>query len=97
MASPINKTVLEHLAKLARIELDPKEEAKFLADLTEILDYFKELESLNTTNVTPMAGGTDLKNIFREDAERENTDRGAGVELFPETQNGFLKVPPVFE
>jgi Asp-tRNA(Asn)/Glu-tRNA(Gln) amidotransferase C subunit len=44
-----------------------------------------------------MAGGTDLKNIFREDTERENTDRGAGVELFPESKNGFLKVPPVFE
>ena len=97
MASPINKTVLEHLAKLTRIELDPKEEEKFLKDLTEILDYFKELEALDTTNVMPMAGGTDLKNIFREDTERENTDRGAGVELFPESKNGFLKVPPVFE
>jgi aspartyl-tRNA(Asn)/glutamyl-tRNA(Gln) amidotransferase subunit C len=97
MASPINKTVLEHLAKLARIELNPKEEEKILKDLTEILDYFKELEALDTTNVAPMAGGTDLKNIFREDTERENTDRGAGVELFPESKNGFLKVPPVFE
>lgn len=97
MASPINKTSLAHLAKLARIELDPKEEKKLLADLTEILDHFKELEALDTSNIRPMTGGTDLKNIFREDAERENTDRGQGVELFPEVKNGFLKVPSVFE
>lgn len=97
MASPINKTALAHLAKLARIELDPKEEGKILKDITEVLDYFKELETLDTTKVAPMAGGTDLKNIFREDEEHENTDRGAGVELFPESENGFLKVPPVFE
>jgi aspartyl-tRNA(Asn)/glutamyl-tRNA(Gln) amidotransferase subunit C len=97
MASPINKIALEHLAKLARIELDPKEEEKLLVDLTEILDYFKELEALDTTNVIPMTGGTNLKNIFREDNERENTDRGAGAESFPETKNGFLKVPSVFE
>ena len=97
MASPINKIALEHLAKLARIELDPKEEEKLLVDLTEILDYFKELEALDTTNVIPMTGGTNLKNIFREDNERENTDLGAGAESFPETKNGFLKVPSVFE
>jgi len=46
---------------------------------------------------TPMAGGTDLKNIFREDTERENTNQGAGVEAFPEKEKGYLKVPPVFE
>ena len=97
MASPINKTSLAHLAKLARIELDPKEEEKLLADLTKILDYFKDLEALDTSNVRPMTGGTDLRNIFREDTERENTDCGQGVELFPETKKGFLKVPPVFE
>ncbi len=96
MASPINKTTLTHLAKLANIELDPKEEEKLLKDLIEILDYFKELESLDTKNIAPMTGGTDLANIFREDNERKSTDQGAGTEIFPESKNGFLKVPPVF-
>ncbi len=97
MASPINKTELAHLAKLARIELAPDEEIKLLKDLAEIIDYFKELEALDTSRIVPMTGGTDLKNVFRGDDERENTDRGAGAELFPETENGFLEVPPVFE
>jgi len=97
MASPISKHTLEHLAKLARIELDPNEEEKLLADLTEILNYFKELEALDTADVPPMAGGTDLKNSLREDGERESTNRGEGVESFPESENGFLKIPPVFE
>lgn len=97
MASPITKHTLEHLAKLARIELDPKEEETLLKDLGEVLAYFAELQKLDTSNVVPMAGGTDLRNAFREDAEREHTDRGAGVEAFPEKENGFLKVPPVFE
>jgi len=97
MASAITKKELEHLAKLARIELDPKEEEKLLKDLGNILDYFKELQELDTTDVAPMTGGTDLRNAFREDDERENTDRGAGVEAFPELKDGFLKIPPVFE
>jgi Asp-tRNA(Asn)/Glu-tRNA(Gln) amidotransferase C subunit len=44
-----------------------------------------------------MTGCTDLRNIFRGDAERENTNRGAGVLAFPESKDGFLKVPSVFE
>jgi aspartyl-tRNA(Asn)/glutamyl-tRNA(Gln) amidotransferase subunit C len=93
----ITKHELEHLAKLARIKLDPKEEDKLIKDLDSILGYFKELQELDTADIVPMTGGTDLHNVFREDAERENTNRSAGVEAFPESKDGFLKVPPVFE
>ena len=97
----IGKKELEHLAQLSRIELDPKEEDKLLADLDAILGYFKELQELDTANVPPMTGGTDLMNVFREDGEKagghENTNRGAGVDAFPESKDGYNKVPPVFE
>ena len=93
----ITKEELLHLATLARIQLAPEEEAKLLKDLSEILGYFTELQKLDTTNVAPMTGCTDLRNVFRNDTERENTNRGAGIESFPENENGFLKVPPVFE
>lgn len=93
----ITKEELRHLADLARIELDPKEEDKLQKDLGDILGYFTELQKLDTANVPPMTGCTDLRNVFRGDAERENTDRGAGTEAFPESEHGFLKVPSVFE
>jgi len=97
MPSPIDKKSLERLAELARIELDPKEEERLLQDLPKILDYFKELQELDTSNVEPMAGSTTLKNAFRDDDASEKTNLRAGVEQFPETENGFLKIPPVFE
>lgn len=96
MASPINKNTLEHLAKLARIELEEKEKEALLKDLQKILDHFEELKELNTTRVEPMAGGMRHKNALREDADAENTDRTAGIDQFPESSKGFLKVPPVF-
>ncbi len=108
MSSTIGKLELEHLAKLARIEIDPREEEKLLKDLGAILEYFNELQKLDTSAVAPMTGGTDLHNVFREDGAvdangdnreggRENTNRGAGVEAFPDSNDGYLKVPPVFE
>lgn len=105
MSPSISKKELEHLAELARIELDPKEEEKLLTDLDAILSYFKELQALDTANVPPMTGGTDLVNVLRPDSPddgdgdggRENTNRGAGVDAFPESKDGYNKVPPVFE
>ena len=96
MASPINKKTLEHLAKLVRIELEPREETELLKDLQKILDYFEELKTLETIEVKPMTGGTLLKNIFHEDEQGIHTNEGAGKEAFPEAQKGFLKIPPVF-
>lgn len=106
MAVLINKKTLEYLAELSRIELNDREEERILKDLQKILDYFEELKEINTENtclpagrVEPPAGGTIKKNVFRED---ETSGKGQGtsdrlIEQFPEKQNGFLKVPPVFE
>ncbi len=97
MSSPINKETLDHLAKLARVEINAAEEEKLLHDLQKILDYVAELQGVDTTSVEAVTGGTELKNVFREDTERENTNQGAGTEALPEIQDGYLKIPPVFE
>jgi aspartyl-tRNA(Asn)/glutamyl-tRNA(Gln) amidotransferase subunit C len=95
--SPISKETLEYLANLSRIELDPKEEERLLADLQNILGYVSELQGVDTTGVEPMNGGTSLINIFREDDASMHTNRGHGVEQFPTERDGFLEVPPVFK
>lgn len=64
----INKRTLEHLAELARIELDKKNKEKLLKDLRKILEYFEELNEIDTAEVEPMTGGNIfLENVFRED------------------------------
>ncbi|OGZ00549.1 MAG: hypothetical protein A2946_02250 [Candidatus Liptonbacteria bacterium RIFCSPLOWO2_01_FULL_53_13] len=96
MSSLITKHTLEHLAKLARLELTAHEEERFLKDLAKILAHFEELQELDTKNVAPLTGGTELKNVFREDTLTENPNSRAGLESFPESRDDFLKIPPVF-
>lgn len=97
----INKKTLDHLAELARLELTPEEIKKLLKDLKKILDYFQELNELDTTGVAPLAGGTALQNVFRID-EVDFEKRSAGVnhegriiDAFPAIDKGYLKVPKV--
>ena len=97
--SEINKKSLEHLADLARLEINPKKEEKIIKDLQGILGHFQELQNLNTENVLPMIGGTQIKNVFREDEKKRDktVETRNVVDAFPERERGYLKVPPVFE
>lgn len=90
------KLNVSKFAKLARVKLTSKEEKKIGKDLSDILHYFKELEELDTKNVPPVIGGTDLENVFRED-EPKRKERGDPTRQFPATKNRHLRVPKVFE
>lgn len=97
MASTINKKTIQHISELARIDLQEKEMDKLLGDLKKILDHFKELQELDTSNVSEeLSLRADLK-LFREDSERESTNQGKGKFLFPEVEDNHLAIPPVFE
>ncbi len=95
--STLNKKTLEYLAGLGRIETKEKDEDKLVKDLKEILGYFKQLKEVDTENIEPLAGGTIEKNIFREDEAKSYQKNQKLTEQFPEEENGFLKIPPVFE
>ena len=94
----IDKKSLKHLAELTRLELSAHEEEKVGADLEKILAHFEELRALDTENVLPMTGGTESKNVFREDGAGESSlSPDKVVEQFPDKEKHWLKVPPVFD
>ena len=89
---------VEYFARLARIKLTEAEKKKFEKELKDILGYVEELKSVDTRDVVPMTGGTDLRSVFREDVlDKKREDGGKGRGSFPEEKDGFLKVPKVFE
>ena len=87
---------IKYFAKLARIKLTPAEEKKFSKDIEQVLDHFRELQEIDTSEVEPMTGGTGLRNVLREDEVRAG-HVSRGTEQFPEKKDDFLKVPKVFE
>lgn len=89
---------IDHLLKLARIELSPQEEEKISSDLQSILDYVRQLQNLNTEGVEPMTGGTLLENVCRADEpgggmghQNEELKKAA-----PGSQGDYFKIPPIF-
>lgn len=96
----ISKETVEHIAKLARIELTDDEKNRFEGELEVILGYVRQLDEVDTEGLPPMAGGTRKKNALRPDEPVSDALEGAGADLLraaPEKKNGYVSVPAIFE
>lgn len=58
---------VEHVAKLARLALTEDEKRLYTAQLSRILEYFEQLNKVDTTGVEPMSHALPVVNVLRED------------------------------
>lgn len=91
------KDEIKHIATLARIGVSEKEIEKYQYNLSTIVDYFKELEKLDTKNVEPIEHITGRNNVFRRDVSEAGEEAGkvAIIKNAPETKDGYVKVKSV--
>ena len=61
---------VQKVAKLANLKLTPQEEEKFASQLSNILDYIEELNSVDTSSIEPTFNVTGKENVLREDIEK---------------------------
>lgn len=93
----------KHIADLARIHLSNEELEKIGKDLSKILDYVWKLNELDTKDVAPLNGGTDLMHVVRDDVKRKESEVLCAPETVAELVNaapakekGYVKVKSVF-
>jgi len=67
----LSKDEIEHISKLARLELTDAELEMYSQQLPAILNFVGELQEVNTDKVEPTAQVTGLANIYREDTVKE--------------------------
>ena len=63
----LSKKEILHLAKLAGLDLTDEEIKKYGEQLTETINYIKNLDQLNTKDVSATNSVVDLKNVTFED------------------------------
>lgn len=89
----MNLKDVENLAELAKLELSQEEKEGMLADMGGILDYVKQIESID---VADMELEYDIHNIWREDTiETQEFSSDLIMQQFPSSQDGFLKVKKI--
>lgn len=71
-SSKLSISDLEHIAKLARIELTDQEKQTFLPQLDSVIGYLDILNQVNTDNIQPTYQVNDLSNVLRTDEVKES-------------------------
>ena len=61
---------VEHVAKLARLELSSDEREQFTEQLNAILSYAEKLNELDTEQIPPTSHVLKLVNVMRDDITR---------------------------
>ena len=92
MSSIINDDVIVKVAKLARINIPAEKINQFAKQLEPILEHFKSLSKVDTTNIVPIYQTTGLHTVLREDIV--NTSRmftqEQALSNAPKSSNGYF-------
>ena len=93
----IDKSDIEHLCNLSKLNLDDEEQSVFLSQMQSILDMIEELLEVNTGDIEPMAHPLQMTQRLRDDEVTEFNDREKYQKNTDFAEDGFYKVPKVIE
>lgn len=93
----IERKDVEHVARLARLELAEEDARRYTEQLGRVLDYVDKLEELDTENVEPLSHAAAGGNVFRRDEAREGLPREEILREAPKSDGTHFRVPPVVE
>jgi aspartyl-tRNA(Asn)/glutamyl-tRNA(Gln) amidotransferase subunit C len=94
---PLSIDEVDHIARLARLDLNQEQKSRYLEQLSHILDYIAKLRELDTADVPPTAGGGLARMELRLDRARPSLSTEELLRNAPEAQDDQFKIPPVFE
>lgn len=86
---------VEHIAALAKLEFSDAEKERFTHQFNDILHYMEQLNSVDTSNIEPLAQVIDLENIFRDDVVTPSTPTDIALKNAPAATDEHFKVPKV--
>lgn len=95
--SKIDKEQINHLARLARIEVDETESGKISQRLSEVLEYVEMLGKASTKETKPILQIAGLENIARQDSVTNGDERENLLKNAPAKKDGFIRVKKIFE
>ncbi|MBU0647027.1 Asp-tRNA(Asn)/Glu-tRNA(Gln) amidotransferase subunit GatC [Patescibacteria group bacterium] len=95
----LTKQEVQHIAKLARLDLTDEELKKYGSQLSDVLNYIDLLREVDVKDVEPTAQVTGLENVLREDVVKDWNEKEVEAALAdaPEKEDRFIKVKRIIE
>lgn len=93
----VSKDDVVKIAHLARLDLHESDVLDMQDSINKVLDWMETLNTVNTTDVAPLAHMTSALNHFRDDVAKLSLSRAQALALAPDTNEQYFKVPQVIE
>lgn len=91
----ITREDVEHISWLASIKISDDEKEKFVDQFNSILDYFHQLDEVDTEGIEPTYRVVDLANVFRDDIACKSLTQEEALKNAPRRENGYFKSPRI--
>jgi aspartyl-tRNA(Asn)/glutamyl-tRNA(Gln) amidotransferase subunit C len=85
--------LVEHIAKLAQLQLSPDKIKEYEKQLSMILSHFEELKALDLSDVPETSRVIEEENIWREDVVETSLSQAAALKNSRRVHKGFFVVP----
>ncbi|XWW47566.1 Asp-tRNA(Asn)/Glu-tRNA(Gln) amidotransferase subunit GatC [Fibrella sp. USSR17] len=94
----VDTETLHKIAHLARLDVNPVEEAGLLTSLNSVLDWMEQLNEVDTTGVAPlMHMSEEIDNVLRTDTIANQLPRDQALANAPDHDDQFIKVIKVMD
>jgi aspartyl-tRNA(Asn)/glutamyl-tRNA(Gln) amidotransferase subunit C len=95
--SGLSSETVEHVARLARLGLQPEEVTRLRDQLRNILSAIDVLNRADTSQVPATAHPLEDRNVMRDDVRQPCLPQEAALRNAPRRENGFFKVKAIQE
>ncbi|MCF8563972.1 Asp-tRNA(Asn)/Glu-tRNA(Gln) amidotransferase subunit GatC [Alicyclobacillus tolerans] len=93
----ISEDTIRHVANLARLAVSDSEVTKLAPQLSDIITYAEQLQSVDLSAVEPTSHPFPLVNVLRADEPRPSLNRDAALANAPDSDGEQVRVPAVME
>lgn len=93
----IDRTLLDKIAHLSRLEFDEKDAEKMMKDMTAIVEWVEKLKEVDTDGVEPLTTMSHEINALREDEVKEHMSHERALKNAPKKDSDYFRVPKVLE
>ena len=93
----LDKEIVTHIAKLARLEITESDLDVMSKELSEIISWIEQLEEVDIEGLEPMTSVVEMELRAREDVVTEGGHAEDIVANAPERREHFFVVPKVIE
>mgnify|MGYP002378861309 FL=1 len=88
---------VQHVAHLARLDLDEAELLAFQGELNALLGHFEDIADLDVSNTLPKPHAVALLNVFADDMAEDGLPRERAMGNAATTRAGLFLVPKIIE